>query len=90
MRDARDAKHNDRLKIQSITISGHAGASAWIEIKNDGGETYLGDYQLRIRNGDGSENPLWQGDSEAAIWGLGTIRLTDGSDAAIRSSQAEP
>ena len=71
-------------------INGDAGVPAWVEIENDGGETYLGGYLLKVRNADGNENQLWQGDAETAIWGLGTIRLTDGSDAAIPAAQAEP
>lgn len=71
-------------------INGDAGVPAWVEIENDGGETYLGGYALKVCNADGNENQLWQGDAETAIWGLGTIRLTDGSEAAIPAAQAEP
>jgi hypothetical protein len=78
------------LKIKYAMINGDAGVPAWIEIENDGGETYLGGYALKIRNADGSGRQLWQGDAETAIWGLGTIRLTDGSEVAKPVGLGEP
>jgi hypothetical protein len=59
------------------------GEPAWIEVENNGGEAELAHYRLRVQPANGNGANVWQGGEEEVLWGLGTLRLTDGSQQAV-------
>jgi hypothetical protein len=70
------------LRIQRAMVNG-GGEPAWIEIENDGGEVELARYGVRVQQADGNERDVWQGRAEDMLGGMGTLRLTDGSERAV-------